>query len=297
MRLTGASAVIALGFVACGSPPPPPRPVIPVAPTFTAPEVAYANVPGGLVATKGVRVVAEDGSFELTAEKPFEPPFHQGATCLVEPIAENSEQGEITGARRVRVYVPAADAKEQVLYGLLSLCGAPPDATGAATRRYALQVPQSYIDATEGGRVSVVYEPFVDLTRGNPSKAWILWLSQTPFPNPRPNARGGLTSELWEIEQARLAFEQPHRSGSAGRPVAGAIVVGAQMDAKCRAVWLHMMRLAQPGLSEADVEKQLEQALAANPQGVSQMCAQMTPAQVKCTLRSQTMQGFQACLQ
>jgi hypothetical protein len=133
--------------------------------------------------TQGVRIAAADGSFVLT-EEPFNSPFSQGANCVAAPSAENAQEGESTGARRVSVHLPAAEGGEEVvLHGLLSLCGVPPTATGAATRRFGLQVPQEYVEATSGGRVSVVYEPFLD-TAGAAldSKAWILWLSSTPFP-------------------------------------------------------------------------------------------------------------------
>jgi hypothetical protein len=143
----------------------------------------YPAVPGGVVLTQGVRIAAVDGSFVLT-EAPFDSPFSQGASCVAAPSAENAHEGESTGARRVSVHLPAAEeGGEVILHGLLSLCGVPPTATGAATRRFGLQVPQEYVDATSGGRVSVVYEPFLDgAGTALQSKAWILWLSSTPFP-------------------------------------------------------------------------------------------------------------------
>ena len=135
----------------------------------------------GTLLTQGVDISAEDGSFRIVAGQVFNTPFHQGAACPTYPSTEAPGQGEMTGARRVIVRVPSL---AQPLYGLLSLCGAPPNARGASASRYTLEVPQSYVESTSNGRVSVVYEPHQgEQGQTLQTKSWILWLSQMPFPS------------------------------------------------------------------------------------------------------------------
>src|SRR5690606_8503252 len=111
--------------------------------------------------------------------------------------------------RRVRVIVPSAD---EPLYGLLQLCGAPPNATGPATRRYNIEVPQSYVERTGGGLVSVVYEPHQgEFGYGSP-KAWSLWLSRAPFAPPSARAQPVVTTR--SAAQALANASQPAQDSS-----------------------------------------------------------------------------------
>lgn len=148
--------------------------------------IDFRAVPSGVVETPGVTIAAMDGSVVLGSE-PFAPPFDQGGGCVAQPMAEDSMSGVATGARRVKLALPnelaAAAGGKQEIYGLLSLCGAPPNARGAATRAYALQVPIARLQQLEGGRVSVAYEKFLwDDGGDHAGVAWILWLSTLPFP-------------------------------------------------------------------------------------------------------------------
>lgn len=159
---------------------------------------AFRPVPGAVVATDGVTITAEDNSFRLTAGQPFTPPFSQGDNCLLAPASDNYGQAIATGARPVVIDL----ANGRRLYGLLSLCGAPVTATDPATRSYRIQVPEDYIAATSGGRVSMVFEPF---TSGAPSaKAWILWLSETSFAR-EPAREGGETARTTVVAQMDTA--------------------------------------------------------------------------------------------
>jgi hypothetical protein len=141
----------------------------------------FREVPEGKVATPGVTITAASGAFELRAGQPFRPPFF-ARDCLVTATAENYPAARQMGAQPVRVTVPGRD---QPLHGLLALCRVHPDATGPATRQYLIRVPQSYIDATSGGRVSVLFEETNiggNYSDGHHSyDAWQLWLSEGPF--------------------------------------------------------------------------------------------------------------------
>jgi hypothetical protein len=95
------------------------------------------------------------------------------ASCPAKPVTDNFK--EASGARAVRVTYPGLKAP---LYGLLALCRLPEGYSGAASRSYRVEIPQSYVDATDGGRVSVVYEPFD--YNGSELVAWSLWLSRDP---------------------------------------------------------------------------------------------------------------------
>src|SRR5687767_10793617 len=126
----------------------------------------FKPVPRGDLATPGAEIVAEDGSFRIVAGQPFTPPFDQGDRCLLEPSAENFQQGIASGAQPV--VVKLADGRR--LYGLVSFCGAPADARGPATRSYQVVVPEGTIADTSGGRVAVVFEPFTSSRLG--AMAW-----------------------------------------------------------------------------------------------------------------------------
>lgn len=131
----------------------------------------------GRVVTPGAQIIAEDGSFQLTAGQPFVAPFEQGGNCLLDPTVDNYRQAIGAGARPVVIRL----ADGRLLFGLLSLCGAPAGARGAATRSYEIQIPNSYVEATAGGRVSVVFEGFTSSPIR--AKAWTLWLAERSFRN------------------------------------------------------------------------------------------------------------------
>lgn len=126
----------------------------------------------GVVATPGVSIWAADSSFRFDAGTPFRTPF-VSQRCVKVATAENYGLARQIGAEPVVVQVPGLP---QPLYGLLALCRVPNFATGPATHSYRIEVPQSYVDATTGERVSTVYET----TNWDDYPAWQLWLSRTP---------------------------------------------------------------------------------------------------------------------
>jgi len=162
------------------------------------------RVPRGVVVTPHVEIRAEDGSFTYVSGQPFVSPreciwgegerssseieataklvCHQGDAenrCL--PRAEdyaNALRAQPPGARRVRVTVPGLT---EPLYGVLAFyCNW--SGSAPAMQSLQIQVPQSYVDATSNGRISVVYEMFEIENGMGRLPTWALWLSRQPLP-------------------------------------------------------------------------------------------------------------------
>lgn len=127
----------------------------------------------GMVSTRGVAIWERDSAFMVAAGKPFGTPFF-AERCVHTATAQNHQTALQWGARPVVVKVPSLS---QPIYGLLAFCKVPEEATDAASRSYNIVVPESYVDATDGNRVSVVYEP----TSYANFPAWQLWLSRSPI--------------------------------------------------------------------------------------------------------------------
>jgi hypothetical protein len=166
-RAGGLFLVAAMG--ACASIPPPPP---------TGPQLGYRNVGYGTILDAEIEADPEQGGFKLVPGPPWPAPFAQGPDCLLDPTAANVRYAQSTGAKPVRVKVPGLS---EPLYGLLSLCGAPPEATGASVRELQLQVPRERVEATADGRVSVVWGAHLAGGAELAQKAWILYLSRTPL--------------------------------------------------------------------------------------------------------------------
>jgi hypothetical protein len=148
-----------------------------------------------MIATQGVTIAAEDGSFTLRSGVPAAVPF-MNATNGIGIHGENApiidlykEAWANKWARKVTVAVPG---REKPLYGLLLLSMVFADGVGPATRSYQITIPETYIAAASGGRISVVYEKYnvksenstVDSPWGTTTlvpKNWVLWLSDMPF--------------------------------------------------------------------------------------------------------------------
>lgn len=152
----------------------------------------YHPVERGIIATPDVTITAEDNSFTLVSGTEFKPPFQVDSWNVYRRMAkkavdnksgwslrESSGEFLVDGARRVRINVAGKQ-----FFGVLSLNMMPEDAYGPASRMYQIEIPQQYIDAASGGKISVVFE-----TAGLPSekgkersaRAWILWLSDRPL--------------------------------------------------------------------------------------------------------------------
>lgn len=162
----------------------------------------FVNIPNGEIATSGVTITAQDGSFTLKNGTEFVAPFHanlwtrktqtsgsfflgapkvqqRSETFFSSTLRDDYEEAVKRGAKRVRVNYPGI---ENSLYGILALNVAPAGAYGPAARYYRIEVPQQYVEAAKGGAVSVVYE--VMSYRGESSGSgygWVLWLSDKPF--------------------------------------------------------------------------------------------------------------------
>lgn len=144
------------------------------------------RVAGGTVATPDVEIMAENGSFVLVAGSPFTTPA--SIQCRPNPAPENYGDAEAAGATRVRVRYPGLATP---LYGIIAFCQIADSYRGSASRSYRVEVPQSYVDATDGGRVSTVFEQYTVDNVVMP--AWILWLSRESMPPqaPTPAPSGG----------------------------------------------------------------------------------------------------------
>lgn len=124
-----------------------------------------------MLATPSARIEDTQGTFVLEPNRPIN--VSDSIDCPLQPQTPDFAQAQSAGAHVVRVTYPGLNAP---LYGVLAFCSMPSDFNGAASRSYRIEIPQSYVDATEGGRVSVVYEPYS--YDGADHAAWALWLSR-----------------------------------------------------------------------------------------------------------------------
>ncbi len=141
----------------------------------------------GVLATPGMEIAAEDGSFRIVSGERFEPPF-QGDIWLQNshPYVDRDtligawRQALQHGARKV---VVRARGREP-LHGVLLLNTHVRGATGPSAFNYRIEVPDRYLDAATGGKTAVVYEmtDWINQQGGkNFWKSWILWISDEPF--------------------------------------------------------------------------------------------------------------------
>lgn len=151
----------------------------------------------GILATPGCTISAENNSFTIESGQEFQPPFQIKCTealglpapfdnfCYADPGDRVKEYSDALsrGAQRVRVTLPGVT---KPLYGVLALFEVSSLGTGPGSRSYRIEIPQQYVDAAMGGRVSVVYESYLrgtDLNYWNAGNvpSWILWLSDQQF--------------------------------------------------------------------------------------------------------------------
>ncbi len=136
----------------------------------------------GNITTPGVVIKAEDGSFTLTSENSWSPPFQSTMkdpddhTVLGSKITTRYEFAMKLGAKKVKVKTPYLDKE---LYGVLLLNKAIEGCETPVTRSYQISIPEEYVQKALNGQVSVLYE-YYDCGRLN-AKSWILWLSDVPF--------------------------------------------------------------------------------------------------------------------
>lgn len=149
----------------------------------------------GHLDNQGVRILAEDGSFELKGGQDFTPPFQLDlwsrnspkfvksveAVGLVNSYASALE----SGAKRVRFY--SAD-NPSPLYGIIAFNSMSTVSIGPGAKSYFVQIPADTIASARAGTTVVSYE-FVDWRREVSGYApqvgkwygWVLWLSSRPL--------------------------------------------------------------------------------------------------------------------
>jgi hypothetical protein len=143
------------------------------APTPTGPTYDV-QPPAAMLATDNVLITFEQNQFQMHPGQMID--IKSWAACPTNPTTANIGVSDGPGTR-VRVTYPGL---AQPLYGVLAFCQLVHGYAGAAARSYRVEVPQSYVDATNGGLMSVVYEKY---TVANVDyAAWLLWLSREPIP-------------------------------------------------------------------------------------------------------------------
>ena len=146
--------------------------------TYTKP------IPSGVVENKDIVITAEDGSFKLQGN--FESPFESSAHFHSYNVSGNKlikayRKAIEFDAKYVRVKVPNLDKE---LYGVLVLDNADERGIGQGVKTYKIIIPKAYIEATKGGKISVMYEYYHINDEGSLSDlsevkkySWILWIS------------------------------------------------------------------------------------------------------------------------
>lgn len=141
------------------------------------------NIQQGVIDDNGVIITAKDGSFKLKGE--FTPPFKSNAhlhslNISGDKFIQGYRNALGYNAKHVRVKVPNQDKE---LYGVLALDDIDERGYGPGTKSYKIIIPQPYIDALKGGKISVVYEYYhikddALFDNSNIKKySWVLWLS------------------------------------------------------------------------------------------------------------------------
>ena len=181
----------------------------------------YRNIGYTYVLTEGVTIKAKDGSFTI-GSRAQSSPFNQGDGCILNPRSEHAGAATAFGGKEVVIELnkkaqARLNARRSTYYGVLSLCGAPPEASGAASREIAIQLPATNLQRAERGLVEAIFESFNNKqgdaewaftyqgTTYSP-KSWTLWVSDTPIQ--QTDSTYGIhttASILKEIEEANAA--------------------------------------------------------------------------------------------
>ncbi|EKE77407.1 hypothetical protein [Gallaecimonas xiamenensis] len=152
---------------------------------------APVKVPGGVVANRDLKIVAEDGSFTLEGGKRFTTPFdiygwkNSTAFASDDKLLENYNNALANGARKVRIY---QQGLSEPLYGVLLFNQGIASAHGPGARSYMVQVPEDKLAAARNGVTSVAFERMywtASWSSGSKSEkhwyGWALWISAYPF--------------------------------------------------------------------------------------------------------------------
>ena len=160
--------------------------------------IRYDKVPLKSLAlgTKGL-VIEAPGSFKWEYGKQYEVPsdYPFGRWAVYDEDlnlnTDGFEKVKRSNAKRVVVHTPY---KKEPMYGYLQIGKINTNCKGKspATRSYYIQVPKSYVNAAQGGKISVVYESYKcksgyyqggNSVLGSKSSysSWVLWISDRPF--------------------------------------------------------------------------------------------------------------------
>ncbi len=166
----GVSFVVSLSVMGCGQKLP-----------------RYPFAPSAIIVTEGVTITSTTG-LRLTPSEEMAVSEGRAVGCATDWDATSwqvmHQNATKWGVRELAVQLQVPQL-QQPLYGYLALCGIPPNASGPGARRYRIEVPHEYVEATSDGRYSVVMETF-SASRPDGSSGefapWVLWLAREPFP-------------------------------------------------------------------------------------------------------------------
>lgn len=138
-------------------------------------------ITGGRFIAENVRIVAADSSFELRGGEEFRAPFQTTAA-----LASGGDNTRIAGdgwrvaldhgARRVTIH-----RGDKRYYGVLALAPALTRARGPATASYRIDIPATYFQAADAGRIAFVGERVACGGQCAVAYTWLIWLSDTDF--------------------------------------------------------------------------------------------------------------------
>jgi len=137
------------------------------------------------LATPKITITAVDGSFSIKNGEVFKPSFSSKTSDF---SLQNKNENVIDlydvaiekyGAKKVKVLVGEEDSSSE-FQGILLFSNVFDDGFGPGSRSYQIKVPDMYIEAARGGKVSVVYETY-PRKAGKTGKGWVLWISDLPF--------------------------------------------------------------------------------------------------------------------
>lgn len=137
----------------------------------------------GTIDNPDIIITSVDKSFTLQGEftTPFQSSTRYNSLQMDDKSLPKAYKAALHhGAVHVRVKVPSL---EKELYGVLAFDKADQDGMGPGVKAYKIIIPQAYIDATKGGKISVVYEYYKLKNDGVidvgdiKERSWILWIS------------------------------------------------------------------------------------------------------------------------
>lgn len=190
--LKAASSVVALSgmlLLATGSEDPSPR-------LLNYTDMAQMPIQHGVL-EEGLKIVAEDKSFELEGGERFRSPFQSNlwipgcdlASLHAKNVLSSASTGLRCGGKKVRVY---HGGDSEPLYGVLVLNTSVNAAHGPASRSYMVKVADDKIAHAREGNTSVSFEIMNwktskrwttgrAVSEDKTAYSWILWVSAYPL--------------------------------------------------------------------------------------------------------------------